>query len=177
LTQSAGIKGAVMQISSTLSLARQWAITHRDTIYVVFPHTSNSYLLNKSQMNKAVRSYAVYSKRDRTFVRDWSYLPPGLLFIPVSNSAENIYFKRALQTNAVSLPGITNGQFWTCIIFRPDGTLPQALGTTVELYLQEGFVVADTNAGTFSAPVTNAQGTVWGIEMSVATGQIKIEEL
>lgn len=86
LMKSGGVSAASRHVSSTLSLARQYAITHRVYARVVFPYTTPV-----SQQDMRYRTYAVVTNRDNTvaagwgYVTKWEYLPPGAVFLNKAN--------------------------------------------------------------------------------------------
>ena len=73
MTRSSGMQSATMQMRSVLTFARQWAITRRDTTYVLFA-------TNATDGDLRYRAYNVYSVRETNWVRDWMTLPAGLIF-------------------------------------------------------------------------------------------------
>jgi len=77
---------ALNSIRTTISLARQWAVTHRENTYFLmasqnpkdpdYPYTSD--ILAE---RLPYRSYAVYGEKSG-FIKGWTYLPEGILFNP-----------------------------------------------------------------------------------------------
>ena len=79
-----GTQAAIPQLMSTLRLARQYAITHRQDVYVVFPDRSSPAYSPAGEVTKALCSYAVIASNranDRfEYVTEWKYLPKGVYF-------------------------------------------------------------------------------------------------
>ena len=80
-----GTQAAIPQLMSTLRLARQYAITHRQDVYVVFPDRSCSPAYSPAgEVTKALCSYAVITSNRANnrfeYVTEWKYLPKGIYF-------------------------------------------------------------------------------------------------
>jgi prepilin-type N-terminal cleavage/methylation domain-containing protein len=191
--RGASMQSGLSQLRTTLSLARQWAITKREPTYVVFPST-NSWLYTgqyKSHANKALRAYNVYTA-SQGYLREWSYLPPGVIIVPTvgdfqtdfgSNSVRNskLIFSSTFQnTNAVKfmLPFPDTGQVvsvWA-IRFETDGRVYRSVQP--EIFLSEGQCNVNTNAGTVDAVDFRPpnQRMLFSIDIYGLTGQFRVKD-
>jgi prepilin-type N-terminal cleavage/methylation domain-containing protein len=75
LGRGAKMDSALSGLKSTFSLARQWAITHRDTVYVVFPagRVRTGYGI------AALRTYMVFSETEQDYISEPTQLPEGII--------------------------------------------------------------------------------------------------
>jgi len=122
-----GLSTSIAPLTTTLRLARQYAVTHRETVHVVFPSVPavTSYL--GSDIDRALRSYAVISSNSAGYyyVSDWRYLPKGVSFIP--DRAGSGYGRDALKSYAPGaqtmfpFPPNANPVRMAAIQFRPNG--------------------------------------------------------
>ncbi len=180
MLQSASSKGAITTLNTTLALARQYAITHRDTVCVVFINDAKGAFngANRGHMDKALRAYNVYSMKEKAYLRDWVYLPPGMIFDSKYGPTKNVFndekrLARIADTNIDPPPW---GE-WPSIKFRPTGQMDETMSVDPEIYIRDGFLPMNTNNGTFSDPVTNAnKSTVWGVQVFRLTGQVRVRE-
>ena len=127
------MNAALLQVRTTLSLARQWAITHREETCVVFPEWAND-------TNKAYRAFAVYGSGTAGYLSPWNYLPDGVVF-PTPGSGD-IYTLGILSNG---LPGFSGAV--RVLRFEPDGkakwNAPFGGGSSfLNIYLTEGWVDA-----------------------------------
>jgi prepilin-type N-terminal cleavage/methylation domain-containing protein len=124
------MNAGLLQVRSTLTLARQWALTHRENTFVVFPQYPND-------TNKANRAIAVYGETTANYVSQWMYLPDGVIL--KSTGAGDVF---TIGMQIIGLPNMNlNGNVRT-IRFNKDGTGSwTGAGTTpVNIYLTEGWV-------------------------------------
>src|ERR1043166_5455125 len=68
LMKSGGLRAATREVSNTLGLARQLAITQRTYARVVFPYSATG-----SQPDMWYRTYTVMTNRDNTATAGWTY--------------------------------------------------------------------------------------------------------
>jgi prepilin-type N-terminal cleavage/methylation domain-containing protein len=80
LGRGAKKNSAINNLKNTLSLARQWAITHRDTVSVVFPDDNWIDTTNQRTDDKRYQSFGVYSVNSTNIISEWVYLPKGIIF-------------------------------------------------------------------------------------------------
>ena len=154
LTRSSGMKGATMQLRTTISLARQWAITHRAKTYIVFP-TDPTLESDKGTgvTSRIKRSYNVYTTQDG-FIKDWTYLPNGVFFDDrqtgdTGNGPQNVITTAqpsppasVWNTALVSYPpGASKKVPMYCIAFNPDGTTTGMgdIWRQPQVYFAEGY--------------------------------------
>jgi len=81
-----GLNAALTPLSSTLRLARQYAVSQRTTTYVVFPGERDVIYGNEpEQVKKAGKAYAVIASNRTShvyeYIANWDYLPQGVTFI------------------------------------------------------------------------------------------------
>lgn len=187
MTRSAGMKGATMQLRTTLSLARQWAITHRQLTCVVFP-VNPAYELDKGTgvYSRVKRAYNVYAVNgvsngvyEGEFIRDWTYLPEGVFFYDGAHaglkSDDNIltWKNSGAEYSPVKIFYPSNGvpHEMACISFKPDGTTMRLTDMVRKpsVYLAEGY--RDDYA-----VVQYRTNSVTVLELSSLAGQIKVSE-
>lgn len=124
LGRGSKMNAATTQMRTTLTLARQWAITRREATHVAFPTWAND-------ASKAYRAFIVYGEKSG-YISQWSYLPDGVVIAAGAGSVFSLG-----QTN--SLPGLTGGV--RTLKFKTDGTTPSG-ATPINIYLAEGWVQA-----------------------------------
>jgi len=154
------MEAAVSQLYSTINLARQWAITHRETVHVVFPDDWSVVYngLSTNEYKKALRSYAVYSP-SKGYVSEWRYLPAGIYFVDTYNSPiigirsgnTNININQNLfnSGNLTNLPfptATSSRPVINALTISPDGRLRRFNTVNAEIYLSEG-IPLDGSAG------------------------------
>lgn len=182
-----GIKSAVPPLTSTLRLARQYAVTHRTPVWVIFPDGA-PILYNsgkEEEVEKAYRSYAVLATNAASgeveYITDWKYLPKGVYFndtntgFMVMGSFDDI-------GNDTSFPFPSQedtSEALPAIMFKPDGhayryTSSWTDFSVTHIELVNAVVPVDPVAGLVSnhTYVGNARIT---IEMKNKTGQLKVE--
>lgn len=175
LGRGQSMRSSVAQLRSTLALARQWSITRNEKTYVIFPD-DGSYNPAKNAV-MALRSYAVWAEKSG-YISEWRYLPPGIVFDSTEPTASSLFNTTTDRVFPVAFP--SNGApsvSMYCIAFTPNGRLNQAGGTTLRLYLREGWVDANTNSGVASAPVIKSTNYTMYFEMRPLTGQARIREI
>lgn len=173
--RSAAVNSAVAQLRTTISLARQWAITRNQTVLVVFADT-NTWSATPSQPSeawRAYRSFAVYAPSITNFIKEWTALPPGVVITPDTGSFpagsghDDNVLVNGVVTN-VPFPAVTNqARPVRAVIFRPNGS---ARGSNNEIYLMEGIV--ETNGTIF----LQTRGKKFSIEIQDLTGQVRVRD-
>lgn len=160
----AKVQSAIMQLKSNLSLARQYALTRRETIYMVFaePTTVNPEM--------AYKAYNVWSSRENAFLGNWIALPEGTYFNWTTNSTSGI---NVFWTNAVCRFAVTNlsANAVAAFSFLPNGRLNQTGGSGIEIFISEGSLVPGTT--TVLAP---AQSTTKSLFVYPLTGHANVYE-
>lgn len=176
LGRGQNMRSSVAQLRSTLALARQWAITRNENTYVIFPDNGMSYNPSRNVI-MALRSYAVWAERSG-YISEWRYLPPGLFFNTNYYGGKNIFNSASETIHDVSFP--TNGTALSsmyCVAFSSNGRLKDIEeGKSRFIYLNEGWVDADTNSGLASAPVFKTTNFNMYFEIRPLTGQVRIGE-
>ena len=167
LTSSSGMQGATMQLRTTLSLARQWAITHRETTYVVFPLTDSS---PTGLTSRASRAYNVYTVSDQ-FIRDWIYLPAGFYFAANGpNSVLTGWPSSANLLTVTNYPSAGSGVQMNCFAFHPDGS---TTGVT-DFNRQPQICIAEAIKDDTTGNWTSKPGAMTNcLQVSSMAGQIK----
>lgn len=163
LTRSSGIKGATMRFRTTLALARQWAITHRQTTYVLIP-TQDTNL-----QYRAFTVYAITNSLNNTgeIIREWDVMAPGIRF--ASDGTDNVLGSPdALFTNLTGSSGQLKG-----FVFKPDGSSSGIadIFKKPNVGITEG--LRNDSTGVFSGK-PNAYTN--SIQISSMAGQIKVIE-
>jgi prepilin-type N-terminal cleavage/methylation domain-containing protein len=138
------MSSALLEVRSTLTLARQWAITHRESTYVVFPQYLND-------TNKANRAIAVYGAKTGNYVSQWIYLPDGVI---IAQAVSGDVFDLGLDRTG--LPGFKPAALVKVLQFTPGGTARWnapfgGSSSVINLYLTEGWV-NPVSGGTDSKP-------------------------
>jgi prepilin-type N-terminal cleavage/methylation domain-containing protein len=153
-----GTQAAIPQLMSTLRLARQYAITHRQDVYVVFPDRRD-YYSPAGEVTKALCSYAVIASNRATdrleYVTEWKYLPKGAYFLDDENiSTSSVFNSHNGSLTSFPFPGDTGTNRILCaVLFRPNGRAFLANSTTWSCFgytwipLTSAYVEIDTNAG------------------------------
>ncbi len=138
MTRGASMRGATMQVRTTLIAARQTAISRRADVSVMFPSTL------PGNDPKNFRAIAVYASNytGSWYVANWEFLPPGIVFKP-NNFASTDVVKN------VPINGGTAAGTVEAITFNRQGErtgLSTGSGAS-QVLLMEGFV----NGGTIVA--------------------------
>ena len=183
-----GTQTAIPQINSTLRLARQYAITHRQDVYVVFPDGRSAYS-PPGEVNKALCSYAVIASNRATgfeYVTEWKYLPKGVFFYPnTSISTASVFNSCGALNNLTSFPFPNDrdaNRDLCAVKFRPNGrayVLTKSKDSWTHfgytwIPVTAGYVEVDTNAGRIiSSPIVLSDTNI--IKIANMTGQIYTE--
>ena len=182
ISEGAAMEGSIRELRSTLSLARQWAITKRVKTYVVFP--DNSINSVSTDRDKAYNSFNVYTKEDQ-YIGEWRYLKPGICFVysqnvdpkspAVTSNAKNIFDTK--YRASVKFPAGGSSRSLPCIIFYPDGKPRLAdgseLGMDAEIYLGEGKLILEGGSPKVVFPDTSP---VIGVDVNALTGRIRTRD-
>jgi prepilin-type N-terminal cleavage/methylation domain-containing protein len=176
-SRGGAMRTAIFQLNTTMSLARQTAISTRQSVSILFPDDSLSYTTNSIAL--AFSAYAAYSARDG-YMRDWTRLPNGVVFhadwaFPGESGPDirNIFLQTTnnFEVN-VSFPLPDDGrQDVLAFTFRPDGALDKAGFRPKGVYLTEGFV----NPGSTDL-VYIPETSVFGLEIRPESGQARVRE-
>jgi len=174
LMKAGGLSGASREVANALGLARQYAITHRTTTYVVFPYSGTTGTIG-TNLAPCYQSYAVVDVGSGNYISKWEHLPLGTVFmdsgatlappaplgldtLPVTN---NFHFP---YTNSLPLTTLAY------IGFNPTGAAINS-GT---LTVTEGFM----NSGTIVVPTsktsTNTLANQSVISVDNIIGRVKV---
>jgi hypothetical protein len=130
LGRGAKMDSALSGLKTTMSLARQWAITHRDTVYVVFPVAGQT---DKEFQYKSRSSYGVYSVNDEQVIKEWTYLPEGVVFEEKAlKDLDNLPSEITIDVPGMSGPDLK------AIAYNQHGAIEKAGASTKIIYLVEG---------------------------------------
>lgn len=101
---------------------------------------------NADHADKALKAYTIYTASDG-YIRDWVYLPAGLVFHPTARSStgDNNIFDSAFLTDIPWPSSTSSVQQIHCLVFAPDGSRSRAIGAfdDTEVFLTDGFMVLD----------------------------------
>ena len=177
LGTGASLKASVTQLRVTLSLARQWAITHREQTCVVFVDGT---LVQWRNLHKAYKAYAVFAITDDSvspvqgyYVNDWTFLPSGVVFDPTNRPAENVFSLSTAIINNLPFMDATTVEDLNAVVFKPDGSArPQC-----EIFLREGWAIVNTNNTPWSLDFgMKPAGPPVGVEVSQLTGGLRVND-
>jgi uncharacterized protein (TIGR02596 family) len=148
LMKASALNAASREVSSTLSLARQYAITQRTTTRVVFPFSQTGIA------DMQYRAYAVASSNRAGAAWEYmgkvEYLPVGAVFLQSGIGAlDSLQIDSNFPFPATNSPPVQLAY----IEFRPTGAASQ----TATLTIQEGFI---NNSGTPTTTSPNAVTTI-----------------
>lgn len=162
MTKSSGMQSATMQMRSTLTFARQWAITHRDTTYVLFS-------TDDATGGPRLRGYNIYSVKETNWLREWMTLPAGLVFEDGGvNSTNNVLASWPTKNNEITVP--VNSKVMRGFRFRPDGSTMglEDIYTRPTVYLSEAAFAEDG-----STLIRHPMGLTNGLQISSSAGQMR----
>lgn len=174
MMSSGGAKAqsALVQLKSTLALARQYAITRREPIFVVFPETTNTFETVEQRNALAYQAYNVWSPSGG-YMGEWKVLPRGLYFDKSASGsgAYNIFTSTKDSRFAVTnvLP---SSLAMPCVSFVPNGRLNQTGGTTLEVFVAEGAV----DVSNPDVVITQANRRVQSLVIKPLTGIMSFKE-
>ena len=189
MTRGSGMNASVTELKAVMSLARQWAISHRENTYVVFPDGGH-YGTNTNRGDLAYHSFAVWGEKSQEYIREWSFLKTGVYFIPRkgkeagTNHSQDTKnpFNASLGRLSVDFPETSDPSVdLPAIGFRPDGRAFSPAGNTLaplELYLGEGLINAAVGRGDIdeSDLKFKPESTVFGIEANRFTGGLRVRD-
>lgn len=186
INSGAKMRSALLQLKSSVSLARQYAVTSRDRAYLVFPDTTCTFSDAAQGVALSYQAWSVFSPVDG-YVTEWSYLPRGIAFdrnigsltsTTGNSSGYNVFTNMpAVSTGPRFNIAQVNGSFpygltVPCIAFKPQGNLVRE-GSPVSVFLIEGSLNLTDAA---QAVVTQANRRVRGIRVNPLTGQASYQD-
>lgn len=177
LGRSASMSGAVGQLRTTLSLARQWAINKRTNVHVVFVY-SNSVTALPSEAWRVNRSYAVFVSTNGPqgyYLKEWTALPVGVVlasdassFPGSSGKGDNVMLNGLIRSNVFPKSDSTTVAMLRSIQFSSDGTISG--GSQNAIYITEGTV--ETNG----VITIRTNGMKFAVDARQLTGQIRVRD-
>lgn len=175
--RSASMSGAVGQLRTTLTLARQWAINKRSNVHVVFVY-SNSVASLPSEAWRVNRSYAVFVSTNGTqgyYLKEWTALPAGVVLTPDASSfpgssgkGDNVMLNGLTRSNVFPKSDSPTVVQLRTIQFSSDGSISG--GSQNAIYITEGTV--ETNGALTIRP----NGMKFGVDAKQLTGQIRVRD-
>jgi len=151
MTRGASLRGATMQVQTTLVAARQNAISRRANVSVLFPSPGmGSSPLSKTDPKnfRAIAAYAT-SSTGNWYCIGWEFLPPGIVFRPNNFAATDLVTAPTDGANVASMYALMFNR-----LGERTGLSTGNSAATVQL--MEGFV--DTSVGAI-VPKGKAGGT------------------
>ena len=124
-----GVSAGVAQVASAVRLARQYAVTHRTKVWIVFPD-SNVTTYNADDIHLCLRSYAVIcTNRTRNcyeYLSQWYMLPEGVSFIDdvslISDSVFDSYSVGGYHDTDFPFPDENSStETLPALLFKPNG--------------------------------------------------------
>lgn len=192
MRRAAGLQNAVFQFNTTLSLARQTAITSRQQVVVLLPDEEPTLYAGEHSrhVEKAYRAYAVYGMNDG-YLSEWRMLPQGVVFDPdVADRGDdmprNVFNIRRSYPDGnftflaedVRFPdneGVRADMF--ALGFRSDGCIHVGGVIHPTIYLAEGWTEYDPDSGDFEELIIHREDfLLMGITINALTGQANTRE-
>jgi prepilin-type N-terminal cleavage/methylation domain-containing protein len=164
--QGSKLDTATTELRFALMQARQYAITRRERVYVVFPDKTWTPVDPQAPKwtNIAYRAYAICTTN--AYIREWAFLPQGLYFdrnFPTAASGNNLFTQNTYLRNAPGLWSISQ----RCLSFRTDGSL-ETRNSHPEVAIGEGDWFDQATSGTF--PKMRSTNTLNSIQIYGFTG-------
>ncbi len=174
---------AIPTLMSTLRLARQYAITHRQEVFVVFPDGRGAYS-PPGEVTKAYTAYAVIASNRATdryeYITEWKTLPKGVFFHPSLGIGESSVFNSYGTGNITyfPFPNDSGANRNLCAVkFRPNGraylvnTSKNGWGgpLTSWIPITAGYLEVNTNSGTVGSPLILSDTNI--VAIANLTGQ------
>jgi prepilin-type N-terminal cleavage/methylation domain-containing protein len=189
------LRTAVFQLNSTLSLARQNAITSRQTVLVLFPDERDVlYQDNPADVEKAYRAYAIYGTRDG-YLSDWRSLPPEIVFDPDIGTPSDDYpvnmfltefsggrkrFITPSTSDPAAIPFPDNeGRLMHMYAagFKPNGVIHIGGTSPANIFVAEGAVEVDISDGrVLDVYIRPINPFFMGVIVNPVTGQVTTRE-
>lgn len=182
------IQASVSQLNTTLNLARQWSITRRERVNVVFPDDFSNLYSGSDEVHKkkALRAYAVYVE-GKGYVTEWRFLPAGVYFVDTYNTAnlnnKNIYkteisgannVYRSVTFTNIPFPTATSSRKpINAIVFEPNGQTKVVDIAPYEIYISEA-VPLDASGSKVIDLVWKENPVLRGISINKWTGSTRI---
>jgi len=204
LMRSGGVSAATREVSNTLNLARQYAITQRTNTRVIFAYNDNSADTLATENLWYIGYTVVASNRDVSgpqawqYIGKWEFLPPGAVFLAADTmtggNAPNIAgWNLDLETGAgivtnwlnhASIPypntNSPNLVSFACMEFTPTGALLPFTGSrgASSLTISAGFMMPDQNNNQYPTPFRppNSVSNYVNISADFLIGRIRVTQ-
>ena len=161
LMKSGGLGAATRHVSSTLSQARQYAITQRVNTRVVFPYDGT--ITPGTSQAPAYLSYSVMTNNPSTgswgYLSKWEFLPVGVVFL----QGGGIGTLNSLSMSPASVPfpnAILGPAQLKYIEFTPTGAAAQNDTIVIREGYMNGLTPTPTGANAATATVDNVVGRI-----------------
>jgi len=188
--KGAKLRAALAELKTTLSLARQYAITDRQIVFVVFP--CDQVNLSDST-NLAFTRYSSYclctTGRWSRMLNQWHHLPKGVIFDRVRTPPPgrvalgyvNV-FDRSVSNNLSTIPFPIEAsnqvdQTVTVVRFNPNGRLHTTQDSTPVIFVTEGSVRVNPTTAALVDYMIQPGAPSFMLEVRPLTGRVKITEL
>ncbi len=168
IARSSKMRGARDNLRATLTLSRQWSITHRQKTFVVFPNNINDNNAN----DKGFRAYRAYTDASG-YIGEWRYLPEGIVFINTvdTNHAGNVFDLTLIPAaKKRSFPSLA-GTDTPYISYTPDGSMGDIGSSYRNIYITEGMI------SSLHLPVILNTQLVYRIQLMGRTGGIRVTDI
>lgn len=168
------LRTGMAQMKSTISLARQYAITHRQTVYVVFPDPASPPNLVTNGIYQSYRVYAQTNSVSGEWLGEWNFLPKGVLLYPGKTDGATDGFNVYDPAAKTRFPDNPAGATLPCLSFLPNGCLNRSDTAPVEVFLREGFV--NESNGVYSSYAAVPGSEIFGLRVMPLTGRFRVRE-
>lgn len=172
------------QLRTTLRLARQYAVTQRQDVFVVFP--DNSADCSTNDVDKLLRAYAVMMTNSVSggyeYITDWKYLPQGIYFDDSPNPTASLWKPTHVTPSPFPFP--TSGgtpRNMPHICFRPNGRAYAYNGTSFPnsdftVYFTTSRFYSKDNDGNRLVAGNHIPGVTNTVRVRRYTGQVDIRD-
>ena len=179
------MRGAVNQVRSSLALARQHAILNNVQVAFLIPDPDLIPDYGRTNVTKCLRAYAIYDVTNGRYIKNWTYLPKGIVFDyfaegitpPSGFQAATNYFGYRTHHD-VSFPDDDGDDFtFVELDFLNDGS--SSITDPVAIVLTEGSVFwPETGTGLdpneFTQYMLKPDGITNAIIVSKASGRLQV---
>jgi len=170
LGKGPGLHGTAQQLKSALSLARQYAITHGQSVYVLFPTYQND--VPASGDTSRCRGYRAYalctiSNDSPVYLSEWQHLPPRMIIQTNSDIFADASFSTNMPANGL---GLSNPSNLPVVVFKTDGSVQSGnVLAYIQIFIGQGAI---NNSG---YPVLCGRGRGKVVRLEVQTGTLRVD--
>ena len=180
LMKSGGLGAAARQVSNTLTLARQYAITQRANVRVVFPYSGTGG--PGTNYAPIYQSYAVVAISGTTtnYLSKWEHLPLGTVFMsdnPTPSLSGTLPYNLDFDLNKAPFPfPYTNSPNATLayVEFRPWGAASPGASANVNLFTITEGVMNGSKVTPTSRTGSNTLANAAVISVDNVVGRIQV---